>query len=78
MCGKMFDCIFLYKGPSLLLCVSYTERPSPVVFQLFQREDVLVEILLEFLVGVVDVKLLEPVYLQKVFELLNIVHTNRF
>lgn len=35
----------------------------PVVLELLQREDVLVEILLEFLVGVVDVKLLKPVHL---------------
>ena len=37
---------------------------APVVLELLQGEDVLVEVLLEFLVGVVDVKLLEPIHLE--------------
>lgn len=37
---------------------------SPVVLQLLQGEDVLVKILLELLIGVVDVKLLKPIHLQ--------------
>lgn len=36
----------------------------PVVLQLLQREDVLVEVLLKLLVGIIDVKLLKPVDLQ--------------
>lgn len=36
----------------------------PVVLELLQGEDVLVEVLLKFLVGVVDVKLLEPIHLE--------------
>lgn len=36
----------------------------PVVLQLLQREDVLVEVLLELLVGIIDVKLFKPVDLQ--------------
>ena len=35
-----------------------------VVLQLLQREDMLVEILLEFLVGKVDVELLKPIDLR--------------
>lgn len=57
--------IFLHKGQSLLIGVSYAQRPSPVVLQLFQREDVLIEIFLEFFVGVVDVKLFKPVHLRE-------------
>ena len=37
---------------------------APVVLELLQGEDVLVEVLLKFLVGVVDVKLLEPIHLE--------------
>lgn len=36
----------------------------PVVLQLLQREDVLVEVLLKLLVGIIDVKLFKPVDLQ--------------
>lgn len=35
----------------------------PVVLMLFKRENVLVEVLLQLLIGIVDVKLLKPVYL---------------
>lgn len=38
---------------------------SPVVLQLLQREDVLVEILLELLVGVIDVELFKAVDLRE-------------
>lgn len=37
---------------------------TPVVFQLLQGENVLVEVFLEFLVGIVDVKLLEAIHLK--------------
>lgn len=37
---------------------------SPVIFKLLQGEDVLVEVLLELLVGIVNVELLEPVHLE--------------
>lgn len=37
---------------------------SPVVLELLQGEDMLVEVLLEFLVGVVDVKLLKSIDLE--------------
>lgn len=47
------------------MCVSYTQRPPPVVLELFQREDVLVEIFLKFFVGIIDVKLFKPVHLQE-------------
>lgn len=36
----------------------------PVVLQLLQGEDVLIEILLEFLISIVDIKLFKPVHLQ--------------
>lgn len=44
---------------------AFQGHSPPVVLQLLQREDVLVEVLLQFLVGVVDVKLFEAVYLQE-------------
>lgn len=48
----------------LWVCVSDTQGRPPVVLELLQREDVLVEILLKFFVGIVDVKLFKPVHLQ--------------
>lgn len=39
--------------------------PSPVVLQLLQGEDVLVEVLLELLICIVNVKLLKPIHLQE-------------
>lgn len=39
-------------------------RSAPVVLQLLQGKDVLVEVLLKFLVGVVDVELLKPIHLE--------------
>lgn len=38
---------------------------SPVVLQLLQGEDVFVEIFLEFLIGIVNVKLLKTIHLQE-------------
>ena len=37
---------------------------QPVVLQLFQGEDVFVEVFLELLIGVVDVELFKPVHLE--------------
>lgn len=42
----------------------YTREGAPVVLQLLQGEDVLVEVLLKFFVGVVDVKLLKAIHLE--------------
>ena len=40
-------------------------RSAPVVLQLLQGEDMLIEVLLKFLIGVVDVKLFKPIHLLK-------------
>lgn len=40
-------------------------QDPPVIFKLLQGEDVLVEVLLELLVGIVNVELLEPVHLER-------------
>lgn len=48
-------------------CVRMCEwcwKRAPVVLQLLQGEDVLVEVLLKFLIGVVDVELFEPIDLE--------------
>lgn len=39
-------------------------KSAPVVLQLLQGEDVLVEVLLKFLVGIVDVELFKPIHLE--------------
>lgn len=40
-------------------------QDSPVIFKLLQGKDVLIEVLLELLVGIVNVELLEPVHLER-------------
>lgn len=42
-----------------------SHRLSPVVLQLLQGEDVFVEIFLEFLICIVNVKLLKTIHLQE-------------
>lgn len=51
----------LYKG----LFLSAPVEHVPVVLQLLQGEDVLIEILLQFLVGIIDVELFKPIHLEK-------------
>lgn len=52
---------------------------APVVLQLLQREDVFIEVLLKLLIGVVDIKLLKSVHLDRkmgnILQHLGLVHT---
>lgn len=52
--------VFIYTG-----LYRYTVcRRAPVVLQLLQGKDMLVEVFLKFLVGIVDVKLFKPIHLE--------------
>lgn len=54
----------VWKDRSCVCMCIWFWKSAPVVLQLLQGEDVLVEVLLKFLVSVVDVKLFKSIHLE--------------